>query len=275
MKTQHPDHSTNPLVDPSRLAGDTTFKISGKPIEVVQALAYMKALGGGHLYIGLGLIPPKTIYYQGQFATPEWTDRLNQDDFDVICSLVQNQKWVKSVTVWTGEVVDHDLDKIDYTTDMDNRFNMHPMDRFGKVTKVHWTQWQQLRLNSWLDIPAIPGRPAGKGVVFAGSGWEARETYAEWQRQGIASHGLFVGSRQDYRDFVEATGLKPDHQEVDHPAELAQWISGMNQVIATPNGWAIPIAQALNKHYLVQSLDNVQQWNNPFVMSERGNNAVF
>jgi hypothetical protein len=84
-----------------------------------------------------------------------------------------------------------------------------------------------------------------------------------------------VGSREDYREFTQSTGLTVDHQEVDHPAELAQWISGMNQVIATTSGWAIPIAQALNKHYLVQSLDNVQQWNNPYVMAERGNNAVF
>lgn len=273
MKLEHTDHTNNPLA--GKTYGDKTFKISGSPVEVIQAMAYVKALGGGHVYIALGLIPAKSIYYKGQFATPEWEGRLNQDDFDVICSLVQNQKWVKSVNVWAGEIVDHDLDKIDYTTDMDNRFNMHPMDRFGKVIGVHWTQWQGVRLNSWLDIPAIPGRPMGKGVIFAGSGWEPREAYKEWTRQNIAVHALFVGTKAEHAEFVSVTKIQAPLQEVSHPAELAQWISAMNQTICTPNGWAAPVAQALNKAYLVQSNPDLQQWNNPYVMSERGNNSVF
>jgi hypothetical protein len=275
MKLEHKDQSTNHLSNPNKQYGDKTFKISGKPIEVIQALAYVKALGGGHLYIGLGLIPPKSLYYQGHYATPEWNDRLSQEDFDVICSLAQNQKWVKSVTVWTGQVVDHDLDKIDYTTDMDNRFNMHPMDRFGKATNVHWTGWQQLRLNSWLDIPAIPGRPPGKGVVFAGTGWQDRSVYAQWSQQGIGAHGLFVGTQEEHQEFESVTGIKTDLQPVSHPAELAQWISGMNQVICTPNGWACAIAQGLGKAYMVQTIPELSQWNNPYVMAERGNNGAF
>lgn len=275
MKLEHPDHSANPLFNPEHAYGDTTFKISGKPIEVVQALAYVKALGGGHLYIGLGLIPPKTLYYNGHYATPEWEGRLSQEDFDVICSLVQNQKWVKSVNVWTGQLVDHDLDKIDYTTDMDNRFNMHPMDRFGKAVKLHWTQWQRVRIDSWLDIPAIPGRPQGKGVVFAGSGWEPRAVYADWVRQNVGAVSVFVGTKAEYAEFKAVTKIQAAHQEVDHPAELAQWISGMNQTICTPNGWACAVAQALNKPYMVQSIPELQQWNNPFVLAERGNNGTF
>lgn len=275
MKLEHFDHSSNPLFNPEGAYGDTTFKISGKPIEVIQSLAYVRALGGGHLYIGLGLVPAKSIYYQGHFATPEWEGRLNQDDFDVICSLVQNQKWIKSVNIWAGQIVDHDLDKIDYAIDMDNRFNMHPMDRFGKVTKVHWTGWQSVRQESWLDIPAIPGRPQGRGVVFAGSGWEDRQIYAQWRSQGIGAHAIFVGTKQEYQGFKDATGIQIPLEEVSHPAELAQWISGMNQVISTPNGWAIPIAQALNKPYLVQSIPELQQWNNPFILGERGNNGQF
>lgn len=275
MKLEHTDHSANPLFNPEHAYGDTTFKISGKPIEVIQALAYVKALGGGHLYIGLGLIPPKTLYYKGQFATPDWQGRLNQYDYDVICSLVQNQKWIKSVNVWAGEIVDHDLDKIDYTTDMDNRFNMHPMDRFGKVTRVHWTQWQQIRLNSWLDIPAIPGRPMGKGVMFAGSGWEPRDVYATWAQQGIGNASIFVGSKAEYAEFKAVTKIQAAHEEVNHPAELAQWVSGMTQIICTPNGWACGIAQACGKPYMVQSIPELSQWNNPFNLAERGNNGSF
>ena len=46
MKLEHPDHSTNPLFNSEIAPGDTKFKISGKPIEVIQALAYVRALGG-------------------------------------------------------------------------------------------------------------------------------------------------------------------------------------------------------------------------------------
>ncbi len=275
MKLEHPDHTSNPLFSPEHAYGDKTFKISGKPIEVIQSLAYIKALGGGHLYIGLKLIPPKILYYQGQPATPEWTDRLSQEDYDVICSLVQNQKWIKSVNVWAGELVDHDMDKIDYTTDMDNRFNMHPMDRFGKALKIHWTQWQRIRMQSWLDIPAMPGRPMGKGIVFAGSGWEPRDVYQSWIKQNIGAVSVFVGSKQDYADFKAVTKIQASHIEAEHPAEIAQWISGMNQLITTPNGWAVGIAQALNKPFMVQSTPELQQWNSPYTLPERGNNGVF
>ena len=273
MKFNHTDQTNNPLASPKQY-GDTTFKISGTPLEVLQALAYVKALGGGHVRIGMGLLPAKSLYYKGQFSTPEWAGRLNQEDFDIICTLAQNQKWVKSIEPWNGELVDIDFDKVDYTTDMDNRFNMHPMDRFGKVAKVHWTGWQTVRLNSWLDIPAIPGRPTGKGIIFTGTGWEAREVYPHWAQQGIAQASIFLGTDQEYEDFVAVTGMAMDHQPVSHVGELAQWIESMQQIICTP-GWGAAIAQALNKRLLVQSLPEVETWRNPYVLSERGNCSTF
>lgn len=275
MKIQHTDYSTNPLFNAAALPKETTFKISGTPLELVQALAYIRALGGGHLYIGLKLLEPKHLYYRGQYAPPELKDRLNQQDFDDFCELVQNCSYLRSVNTWAGEQVDYDLDKIDYATDMDNRFNMAPMDRFGKVLNVHWTQWPAVRANSWLDIPAIPGRPQGKGLVVAGSGWKPREAYSQWRSQNIGSAAVFVGSAKDYAEWLAVTNIKMTLIKTDSVGELAQWISGMNQVITTPNSWAVPIAQALNKSYLVQSSPDLQLWNNPNVLAERGNNSVF
>ena len=273
MNFNHPDVSNNPLANPATY-GDKTFKISGTPLECIQALAYVRALGGGHVRVGLGFLGAKNLYYKGQYAEPDQQGRLNQEDFDILCSLAQNQKWVKSIEPWAGEIVDYDLDKIDYTIDMDNRFNMHPMDRFGKVTGIHWTQWQQIRLGSWLDIPAIPGRPTGKAIIFTGTGWKPREAYKQWQAQGLPAASIFLGSQQDYDDFVSVTGLKMDRKGYSHVGELAQWIEGMQQLVCTP-GWAPAIAQALNRAYLVQSLPDVEQWRNPYVLSERGNNSVF
>jgi hypothetical protein len=269
------DHTTNPLFNPDVNAGEKTFKISGTPIEVVQALAYVKALGGGHVYITLGLIDSKHLYYKGQYASPEWRGRLNQEDFEAIQELTQTATYVKSIQPWAGQLVDHDLDKIDYTTDMDNRFNMHPMDRFGKVLNVHWTQWQRVRATSWLNIPAIPGRPMGKQVMFAGSGWEWREVYAAWRQQGIDNSSIFVGTTDEYQGFCLVTGLAPEHKNVTAVGELAQWIEGMTQIICTSHSWAPAIAQALNRQYLVQSRPDLQLWNNPYVLPERGNNSVF
>jgi hypothetical protein len=266
-------HSDNPFY--KDIYSDTnTFKISGTPLEVIQALAWVRALGGGHVRIGLNTLNAKALYYTGVSAPEEFKGRLNQEDLEIIRELTQHQKWVKSVEPWAGEIVTHDLDKIDYTRDKDNVFNMHPMDRFGKVLKVHWTQWQRARMNSWLDIPANVGRPQGKAIVFCGSGWEPREGYANWRTNGIERVATFVGNQADYDRFCQVTGLSPALHLTDSVYELATWISGTQQVIGTP-GWGIAIAQALNKVYSVQKVRNLDVWNDPWILQERGNNSAF
>jgi len=274
MQTQHIDYTDRPLFNQTRVPSEKTFKISGTPLECIQALAYVKALGGGHVRIGLGLLDAKQLYYKGQFATPEWKGRLNQEDFDSLCELVQNEKWLTSIEPWAGEIVDHDLDKIDYTIDMDNRFNMHPMDRFGKVVGLHWTQWQMVRLDSWLNIPAIPGRPTGKAIVVTGTGWQDREIFKQWRQQNLGQVCLYLGSQAEYDEWVSVTGIKMERRGYSSVGELAQWIEGMQQTICTP-GWGAVIAQALNRAYLVQGDPSTELWRNPYVLAERGNNSVF
>jgi hypothetical protein len=253
---------------------DATFKISGTPLEVIQALAYVKALGGGHVRIAKGLLNAKGLYYKGVGVRAEFQGRLNDQDIEDIRKLTQNQKWVKSVEPWAGEIVTHDLDKIDYTVDKDNQFNMHPMDRFGKVVKIHWTQWQQVRFKSWLDIPANVGRPQGKGIVLCGGDWRDSPQYPQWKLQQIDKISTFVGTQAEYDSFVTATGISCESVITDDIWTLATWVSGAQQTIGTP-GWGIAIAQACNKAYAVQKIDNVDTWNDPWLMIERMNNSAF
>ena len=266
-------HDNNPFYN-SKYSDTNTFKISGTPLEVIQSLAWVRAMGGGHVRLGLGFLNAKSQYYQGVPAKKEWQGRLNQQDLDNIRLLTQNQKWVKSVEPWAGELVTYDLDKIDYTVDKDNTFNMHPLDRFGKVLSVHWTQWQRARLKAWLDIPANVGRPQGKAIVFVGGDWEPRDAYPLWAKQNVAQVSTFVGSQAEYDSFTKTTGIKMSKVIVKDVWELATWISGCQQVIGTP-GWGIAIAQALDISYVVQKVDNLPIWNDPWILQERANNSVF
>jgi hypothetical protein len=268
------DHTTNPNFNPESAPQEQTFKISGTPLECLQALAYVRALGGGHVYIAKGLLASKHQYYMGHPGPVDLKGRLNDEDIEIIQSLAQNCSYISGITEWTGEIVDWDLDKIDYTVDMDNRFNRHPIDRFGKVCNVHWTQWNMIKMASWLDIPANVGRPTGKGIVITGSGWEEREVYKAWAQQGLGNMSTFLGSEAEYKEWVAITGIKMTRVGYKHVAELAQWISGAQQVICTP-GWGAAIAQAINQRYLVQSLLGVELWRNPWVIGERGNNGPF
>ena len=266
-------HTNNPFWKDT-YSDSNTFKISGTPLEVVQALAWVRAMGGGHVRICLGALNAKSLYYSGISAPAEFQGRLNEDDLNIIRKLCENQKFVKSVEPWRGEIVTFDLDKIDYTRDKDNTFNMHPMDRFGKVLKVHWTQWQRARMNSWLDIPANVGRPQGKAIVFCGSGWEPKEQHSAWIQQGIQNVATWVGTQADYDQFSKVTGIKCAKHITSDVYELATWISGTQQVIGTP-GWGIAIAQALNKVYSVQKVPNLDVWNDPWILQERANNSAF
>jgi hypothetical protein len=267
-------HTDNPFYND--IYSDTqTFKISGTPLEVIQSLAWVRALGGGHVKIGMGFLDAKSLYYNNVSGPEEFKGRLDKQDLLCIQQLTQNQKWIKSVEPWTGEIVDHDMDKIDYTIDKDNVFNMHPMDRFGKVLKAHWTQWQTVRLNSWLDIPANVGRPQGKGIVICGGGWRDRPAaYPAWRSQGIANVSTFVGNQEEYDDFTKTTGIKTSKVITNDVWTVATWISGAQQVIGTP-GWGIALAQALNRPYLVQKEPNIAGWTDPWLLGERGNNGPF
>ena len=251
-----------------------TFKISGTPLEVIQSLAWVRAMGGGHIRVGLGFLNAKGLYYNGVGVREEWRGRLNEQDLDIIRELTQNQKWVKSVEPWAGEIVTYDLDKIDYTRDKDNMFNMHPMDRFGKVLKIHWTQWQSCRFKSWLDIPANVGRPMGKALVICGGGWKSSSQFPNWKAQNIDRVSTFVGTQEEYDSFVQASGITLDTVITDSVWELATWVNGSQQTIGTP-GWGIAVAQACNIPYAVQKVENIDTWNDPWLMAERMNNSAF
>lgn len=264
----------NPFFNGDLYSDTNTFKISGTPLEVIQSLAYVRAMGGGHVRIGLGFLNAKSLYYTGVAGPEEFQNRLNQEDLEIIRSLTQNQKWVRSVEPWTGEIVTYDMDKIDYTVDKDNRFNMHPMDRFGKVLGVHWTQWQVARFRSWLDIPANVGRPQGKGIVIVGGGWQPRAVYADWRKQQIDRVSTFVGSQAEYDSFTKTTGIKSTLVKTQDVWTIGTWVSGAQQVLGTAS-WGIALAQALNRPYLVQKVENIHAWNDPWILQERANNSVF
>jgi len=213
--------------------GETTFYHSGDFGDVIYALPTIRALGGGHLFIG-----PNTRYATRLKMTPEVVE--------IIAPILRLQPYVYSVQFSPQIKTTYDL----------NRFRDYLMleptllSRGEKRLNLAEAHLLTFRLpldecyRPWLvtDKPEIiPDRPV---LMHRSARW--RSTTFPWAAvmKEHGEHAAFVGLEQEYLDFVKDWGFIP-YAKTNNFLELARLIAGCRLYIGNQS---LPYALCAGMH---------------------------
>jgi SAM-dependent methyltransferase len=176
-----------------------TFKHSGARGDLVYGLPAMKALGGGKLLINID----KTRYL-GKALDSEGVEQFRE--------LLEGEDYIEAVEVWDGSVPTYDLDDFREVEVDANLLSMGHLTKFGV--------WEDLS-KPWLKV-----KPKHVADIVVNRTWRYHGPFAWDELSEWLDRCVFVGSVDEYEDFMESTALETPRYETKTYLELARVIAG-------------------------------------------------
>lgn len=180
----------------------TTFKHSGNLGDIIFSLPTIIALGGGRLYISNG---------KGKLMRPMSKAMVAQ-----IIELIKDQPYLTEVLPYNNEAVDYDLDKF--------------REKHGPGSNVHLAlrHLQAFGVNFDLDLPWISNiQPLYLNDIVLQNGFRCRDVNLNWKElKGFEDKCVFVGFKNEYRQFRRMTRLNVRFHQITSLLELARIIKG-------------------------------------------------
>jgi hypothetical protein len=210
-----------------------TFKHRGKLGDIVWSLNFIKAMGGGKLYLQLG-------------------EYLDETGFQFIRSLLEWQPYIKEVVKWSGEPVDYDLDRF---REIMNRSHQRSLCEvyyvvFGKEVPRHF------EYEPWLIAPDFTQHKSSVIISRVGRGLHGRPVhnkfYDDLVSRNLQRNSYFVGLDSEWKRFMEEyqcnIPYKPVHTALDLAAVIGQAdLCVMNQSLPAV------IAEGLKKTLFIET----------------------
>lgn len=249
------------------------FKHSGTFGDLIYSLPLVKYFGGGEFYLHLDQINWIGQHYYGSKPQPQHQGRMTQKDFDFLAPLLEIQPYITKVAILDPQTTEitHNLDRFR------TAFVTHP----GNYVDIYATTFgirdpnlqHKLRTTPWLTTTPvkIPGRDI---VINRTHRWLPRNTHSAWTKlaeQGLPEHSLFVGTEQEYKDFIQ---LHPQwHQCQYYPTttalDLAEIIAGSTQFIGNQS-LALSLAIGLGTNYIMEARDDLPLNRNECYFPDQG-----
>lgn len=207
---------------------DLFFKHSGKMGDIIYSLPVIRRLGGGHMRINVN---------GGEFAT------IDVAAYKSLKPLLEAQSYIKSVEIYSGEPIDHDLDGF-------RRFipwkGCNLVDCYYHAVGLEPDV--RNHTSPWLEVPAMEPAVTASVVVsrtnrYLGDRAEITPIYQQLFLQGLGEHGVFIGFAEEHERFQTLCSQElPLYTPVDS-LELAAtvsrarlWVGNENFVGAVAEG---------------------------------------
>jgi len=212
----------------------SAFKHSGARGDLIYSLPTIQALGGGTLYINR----------KGAFHIP-----MSDDEFVEVREFLKKQSYIDAVKDWDGQEVDYDLDLFrNLYTDYTRLMDVH-LESFG----VHYPADKP-----WIEPDTIKPIFAADIVVNRTQRYHGTFDWQElkpWQDRCV-----FVGSKAEYVDFQNTTGLFMPFRATSKWSELAAVIRGAklfvgNQSFPYALAEAMKVPRVLETHQVSPNCD--------------------
>ncbi len=226
-----------------------SFRHSGKPGDIVWSLPFIRSLGGGDLYLEIGVDDGGEV-------------RLDRAGYDSLRPFLELQPYIGAVRPFQGETVDYDLDRFRELAGMaaSNLVDSYYL-AFGRAVEAgnHIEPW--LTLPDAIPLPG-PDFPAGPRLLvsrtgrYLGSGPVHNPFYDNLVTQGLGPQGLFLGLPDEHSRFQVEYRVSLIHARTASVLEIAAYIkhcslwAGNQGLIATlVEGFKKPAVLEVNKSY--------------------------
>lgn len=215
-----------------------SFLHSGDIGDIIYSLPTVKALGGGILYLDVtgGESDPyvqenlKNLYRKSL--------KFNEQSFNFLKPLLENQSYIKSVEVWNGQKVDYNLNQFR------DRYNKTQAGSTENLVETHLITFKKspfYGIDPWLNV--VPNTNYNDRIII-----NRNERYHSnlvmWvtQAENIHKNGLFVGMPYEHEAFQRIIENKVDYIPVKNALDLAQIIAGSGKFMGNQSA---PLAIAI------------------------------
>lgn len=209
------------------------FKHSGAFGDLIYSLPVVKHLGGGEFYLHLNQIDWIGMNYYGSKPDPFHQGRLTMFDFEFMREFIEAQEYITKFEVMDAATeITHNLDRFRVS------FVGHPgnyVDIYSVVFGIRDPETRtMLRNTPWLTVPSfktVEGRSIAVNRTARWTPKQLGDQWNKWREQGLDQKAFFLGLKEEYENFVRATGWQVPHQPTKNMLELAQYIAGSEQFI--------------------------------------------
>jgi len=226
------------------------FSQSGNLGDLLYSLSVVKKMGSGDFYVKLRNIPNVIQKYNNGHVPPEYVDKLSQKDFDLLKPLLEAQDYIDSVSVYTNEKIDVDLD--DFRGVIHSKMNGNFLQAFYMTHNIQYTSDDLIQ--PWLTVPKIA--PIAKYVVARSPRWRGNNSVQYWEQlikdYDFEKNAVFVGLPEEHKDFEQTFNVKIQYHPVKDFLELAQVIDASEMFFGNQT-FTYGIAQGLGKSTVLET----------------------
>lgn len=227
------------------------FKHSGTFGDLIYSLSVVKKMGGGTFAVHLENIEKCVAQYGYR---PDEVDsahkgRFRNEDFDMLRPLLSRQSYIKYVTIWTG---DHDVDLDRFRGVLFRGFEGNYVEAYYRTFDLPFNY--DVYNETWLEADAKRVAPVIINRTFR---YRCPQGTGTWQglleQADITKNGIFVGTEDEYKDFVKSTGFSVQYYPVKDFKELADIIAGADLFMGNQSA-AYSIAMGLGKASVLETI---------------------
>jgi hypothetical protein len=239
-----------------------TFSHSGGSGDIFLALSSVKALGGGHFYIKLRNMDRVVQEYMGWPNAGVHAGRMTEHDIEVMREFIEHQPYITGCSIWAGEPVDYDLDRMaagHHIPDFPRNFP----NLYARTVGLDPTQMvKQLQIEPWMECREpvkIPGKPV---AVFRGPRYQEgneihSEQWQEWIDWGLCDQAFYIGLPQDHQWFCDVFKVNIHHHVTPTFWDMARAIAGSEMLITSMSS-PCAVGLALGKTMWIETRKNIE-----------------
>jgi hypothetical protein len=219
-----------------------TFAHSGTSGDTLIALAFIRALGGGHLYLKLNNIDRVVQKYLGWPNGGVHSGRMTQDDFNSLEQLISHQPYITGFSIWNGEPIDYDFD-LAATKHHITDWPRNVPNIYARALDLEPEQYRkQVQIDSWIECREpikVPDRPIAvfRGTRYLDGNPLQPQEWLEWLEWGLAEQSFFIGLPNEYDYFCKTFGVTTiPYIPTKNFWEMSQYLQGAEMMITSMGG---------------------------------------
>lgn len=235
----------------------TTYRHSGTLGDLIYSLSAVKKMAvenNAMFLVALNNIEHCVAQYgyRPEEVDPAHRGRFTYQDYEWLRPLLKRQSYIADAGTWTQGTPEPDVDLDRFRGVLFRGFEGNYVEAYHRTFGLPFLM--QDYDTPWLEADPVRIKPIVVSRTFRYRDPES-DTYWEYMAdQGMLDvNGVFLGTKEEHRDFVKVTGVPIPYHPVQDFLELANIVAGADMVMANQN-FVYSLAMGLGKESMLETM---------------------
>lgn len=230
------------------------FKHSGTFGDLIYSLSVVKKMGGGTVAVAIENIEHCVAQYgyRPDEVDPAHKGRFTTHDFELLIPLLERQSYINEVHTWHQGDANPDIDLDRFRGVLFRGFEGNYVQAYHMTFGLPFEP--KVFDETWLEADAKKIAPVVINRTFR---YRCPNGTGTWQglleQANITQNGVFVGTKDEHKDFETSTGFRVQYYPVQDFKELADVIAGADLFMGNQSA-AYSIAMGLGKSSVLETI---------------------